>query len=129
MFSQENSENTLHNKPSTSTQEFETTKIKKPVKNRRTRSASPGTPTEDWTNLLTNFFNKNKSTLTLYQFQNFIELAQNSNEVFTLSKNYTNNPDVLLNIMETLRNETNNRSAKNRLTRTINKLILQSNGK
>lgn len=114
-------ENDQSQRPSTS-KEYETNKIKKPAKSRRTRSLSPGTLTEEWVNQLKEYFDQNHCNINLYQFQNFIELSQNSNDLLSLSRNYTNNPEELLNLMEKLRTATTNRSGKNRLTRTINKL-------
>lgn len=103
--------------------------IKKSTKNRRTRSNSPCTPSKEWLTPLKDIFTKKDRKITMYQFQNFIDLAHNSDNVYDLSKNYVEEPDTLIDIMTDLYNETNNRSAKVRLTKITNKLQQQANKK
>lgn len=76
-------------------------KSKKNSKNKRPRSLSgiPGIPTEQWLKPLEQVFEENSFKVTSYQFQNFFENMQSSNNPVTLAKNYTSNPMKLLFIM------------------------------
>lgn len=107
--------------------EPETSKAKKPSKNRRTRSLSPGTQTEDWLKPLKNIFDSSKIQLSIHQFQNFIDLVQNHPDPLTLAKEYIKDPNQLIDLMEKLHKNTSNRSGKTRLTRAINILESQTN--
>lgn len=70
-------------------------------------------------------FAKNSYTLNIYQFQNFIDLAQQSQDPLGLAKNYVQDTEQLIELMEEIRSATPNRSGKSRLTRLINKIQQQ----
>lgn len=88
----------------------------------RPRSLSPGVPTEEWVNPMRHIFREKKFNVTSYQFCNFIDKIQTASNPLALAKDFTEEPLELIHIMETLHSHTQNRAAKNRLTRTINKL-------
>lgn len=109
----------------TNTEEDQPQTSKKSTKNKRPRSISPYNPSEEWIKMVEQYLDKNKYKLTLDQLQNFLELAQNNNDIVTLSQNYTDDPDILVTALENIRSLTNNRSTKIRLTKTLNKLTEQ----
>lgn len=91
----------------------------------RTRSTSPGTPTQEWLEPLKATFQKNPHVINIYQFQNFVELARNHNDPLALAKNYVEDPEALIMLMNNLKKATSNKSGKNRLTRLINRIEQQ----
>lgn len=106
-------------------EEQDTQKTKKPKNQQRPRSLSPGIPTEEWLTPLADVFEEQETILNMNQFLNFIELTLNNNDVLSLSRNYVDDPNDLVELMNILHTNTTNRSAKYRLTRTINRLKYQ----